>query len=117
MSLVKHAISCQCDLGKCTIPECAIIQRVMAFLSPSVARKRSRIEQQVYNRKRARIQSVTKKGQGHAQKVTHRPHVPAPKGEFIHYAVEYVIPRSELKQSLMRTLKKAKIELNMNYIK
>lgn len=117
MSLVKHAISCQCDLGKCTIPECAIIQRVMAFLSPSVARKRSRIEQQVYNRKRARIQSVTKKGQGHAQKVTHRPHVPAPKGEFIHYAVEYVIPRSDDYNSLLSTLTKAQLEQYMQYLK
>ena len=89
----------------------------MAFLSPSVARKRSRIEQQVYNRKRARIQSVTKKGQGHAQKVTHRPHVPAPKGEFIHYAVEYVIPRSDDYNSLLSTLTKAQLEQYMQYLK
>ena len=110
VSLVKHSISCQCDFGKCAIPECAILQRIMAFLSPAVAQKRNRIDQQVYGRKRTRVQAVSKRGQTHATKVIHRTHVPPPKGEFIHNHVEYSISRSGNYRPLLSTL--TKVELN-----
>lgn len=89
----------------------------MSFLSPSVARKRIRHEQQVLNRKRPRVQTVSKKGSNHNQKVTHRTHVPAPKGEFVHNDVDYFIDRSEVYNTLLTTLTKEELEHYMQYLK
>ena len=93
VKLVKHAISCQCDFGKCPVPGCAVTQRIMSFLSPSVARKRMRIEQQAVNRKRARVQQTTRKSAANAQKTVHRVSVPPAKGDFVHMRVEYYLGR------------------------
>ena len=117
VSLVKHSISCQCDFGKCAIPECAILQRIMAFLSPAVAQKRNRIDQQVYGRKRTRVQAVSKRGQTHATKVIHRTHVPPPKGEFIHNHVEYSISRSGNYRPLLSTLTKVELNQYIQYLR
>ena len=83
VELVKHAISCQYDFGKCPVPGCAVTQKIMAFLSPSVARKRNRIEQQISNRKRSRYQPIMRSSSSHPTKPSCRIHEAPPKGEFV----------------------------------
>lgn len=117
VKLVKHAISCQCDFGKCPVPGCAVTQRIMSFLSPSVARKRMRIEQQAMNRKRARVQQTSKKSAANGQKVVHRVSVPPAKGDFVHMRVEYYLGRCNEYNPLLSTLTKAQLSWYISFLK
>ena len=45
LELVKHAVSCPYKLGECPIAECAYTQRILAYLSPAVAKKRKAVEE------------------------------------------------------------------------
>ena len=45
LELVKHAVSCPYKLGECPITECAYTQRILAYLSPAVAKKRKAVEE------------------------------------------------------------------------
>ena len=48
LELVKHAVSCPYKLGECPITECAYTQRILAYLSPAVAKKRKAVEEATF---------------------------------------------------------------------
>ena len=89
----------------------------MSFLSPSVARKRMRIEQQAVNRKRARVQQTTRKSAANAQKTVHRVSVPPAKGDFVHMRVEYYLGRCSEYNPLLSTMTKEQLGAYINFLK
>ena len=117
VELVKHAISCQYDFGKCPVPGCAITQKIMAFLSPSVARKRNRIEQQISNRKRSRYQPIMRSSSSHPTKPSCRIHEAPPKGEFVQTRVEYYLTRCSDYNPLLTTLTKDELKKYVEFLK
>lgn len=117
VELVKHAIACQYDFGKCPVAGCAVAQRIMSFLSPSVARKRNRIELQISNRKRSRTQPLVKSNPTHNQKPSCRIHVAPPKGEFIQTRVEYYMTRCAEYNPLLLTLTKDQLKKYVEFLK
>lgn len=117
VELIKHAVSCTYDLGKCSVPGCAIAQRIMSFLSPIVARKRNRIEQQISNRKRTRTQNIARSSSSHSLKLNCRVNVPPSRGEFVQTRVEYYITRCSEYNQLLLTLSKDQLKKYVEFLK
>ena len=115
--LVKHAISCQCEFGKCPVAGCAVTQKIVCFLSPIAARKRKRTEIHIENKKRARTLMDIKRSGSHSIKRYDYIHVAPAKGDFSLLRVEYFLPRSDSYSPLLDTMTKSQLVLYMKYLK
>ena len=115
--LVKHAISCQCEFGKCPVPGCIVTQKVACFLSPIAAKRRKRTETHIENKKRARTVVDIRKSGSHSTKRDDFIHVAPSKGDFTLMPVEYYLPRSSSYSPLLDTMTRNQLIVYIKYLK
>ena len=113
LGLVNHAIFCRYPRGKCPIPGCSIIQRILSFISPSVARKRDRVEKSAENAKKVRTETVSSIKQSESTSFL----IPVPVGSFVRRRVEYFISPCSEYHPLLSTLNRTDLERYILFIR